>query len=62
MPGSKRLRDFMSKKPLQDHLKNWEILKLIMDSKVWKAGEEPLVAGYIISLFNFPENSCFLFE
>jgi len=52
----------MSKKPLQDHLKNWEILKLIMDSKVWKAGEEPLVAGYIISLFNFPENSCFLFE
>jgi len=55
MPGSKRLRDFMSKKPLQDHLKNWEILKLIMDSKVWIAGEEPLLAGYIISLFNFPE-------
>jgi len=30
---------------LLDHLKNWDRPKLIMDSKVWKAGEEPLVAA-----------------
>ena len=60
MEGMSRLLSLLSTmfnvalgEKLLDHLKNWERPKLIMDSKVWKAGEEPLVAASIISLFEF---------
>ena len=38
---------------LLDHLKKWENPKGIIDHKVWKVGDEPLVAAAIINLFEF---------